>query len=183
MYENDPWFRRRAGAGALLLLFVAAALALPLWYWRQLDHPLVGVASLDLCAPLRALPALSRFKAQPFDSPGSAGACRWHDDDDKLQLEAVLQTTRSSSGADFAKLFDTWRDEARLSYGPAAAMRQSGEPGERVLQYASGSGRQALLEDHGTLLFLSSASMDEMTLSALIEPVRNALRQASPPPR
>ena len=180
MYENDTWFRRRAGAGALFLLFVLAALALPLWFWRQLDHPLVGVASLDLCAPFRALPALARFKAEPFDSPGSAGACRWRDDD-KQQLEAVLQTTRSSNGADFAKLFDTWRDEARASYGPAAAMRESGEPGERILQYGSGGGRQALLEDHGTLLFLNSASPDEAALSAMIEPIRNALRQPSPP--
>ena len=52
MYENDTWFRRRAGAGALFLLFVLAALALltsPQWMSGRVQAPGLVLLAVDVC--------------------------------------------------------------------------------------------------------------------------------------
>jgi hypothetical protein len=181
MYDEDPWFRRIPGAGALLFLFVVAALAYPLWHWRHLNHPLAGEMHVDLCARLAKVPLLGGFRPENFPSSGATGTCRWRDGDDKVQLDATLSTTRGSGGMDLDRMFDTWRDEAKANYGPPSEMRESGEAHQRVLSYHTYDGRERLIEDDGVLLYLRSPTLDDRELDRLVDPLRAALR-APPKP-
>ncbi|HEY2346197.1 MAG TPA: hypothetical protein VGH80_09980 [Xanthomonadaceae bacterium] len=176
MYDDDRWLKRRRGSGSLLVLFLIAVLGYPLWHWRGLGHPLAGETRVDLCARLAPVPALSGLHAEGFPDAGAAGACRWSDDDGKVQLDAALSTTRSSGGQDLDHLFDTWRGEVKAADGPAAGLVESGEENARVLSYHTLRGRERLVEDHGILLDMRSETMDDGAVDALIQPVRLALR-------
>lgn len=176
MYEDDPWLKRRRGSGLLLVPFLIFLLAYPLWHWRGLGHPLAGETSVDLCARLSPVPALTSLRAERFPAAGSAGACRWRDDADKVRLEAMLSTTRSSGGQDLDRQFDTWRNEVKASYGPQGEVRETGEANLRVLGYHSMVDRDRLIEDHGVLLSLRSEELDDGALDALVDPLRTALR-------
>lgn len=182
MYDDDPWFRRIPGAGALLGLFLLAAVGYPLWHFRHVSHPLAGETQIDLCARLAGARGLASFHAESFVSAGAAGACRWRDGD-RVALEATLSTTRGSGGMDLHRMFDTWGTEAKASYGPTAGLVERGEASQRVMSYRTGDGRVRLVEDDGVLLYLSSPTLDDAAFDSLLEPIRSALRTGPTPPR
>lgn len=152
MYENDPWLRRRPGAGALLALFLLSALALPLWLLRGNDHPLAGAESVDLCAKLPELTASLELEARSAQAPGMAGTCQWLGADQQVWFEASLTTTRNLSPQSVGKVFGNWRDEVKAS--GADEFSEEGEEGERRLHYRRGRNRELLIEDHGVMLWL-----------------------------
>lgn len=177
MNDADRWRKRRHGSGLLLLLFLLALLALPLWHWRNLRHPLMAETKVDLCQRLGSLPAIASSRGEPINNTGAAGACRWPGVADKVRLEAMLITVRSSDAkVDFAQRFNVWRDELRATYGPGATMTESGAEGERVLKVRSNRGNERLIEDRGILLSLRSQTFDDVDLDRLAEAAKLALR-------
>ncbi|MFT3807729.1 hypothetical protein [Arenimonas sp.] len=177
MYENDPWLRRRAGAGALLALFLLLALALPLWLFRGNDHPLAGAESLDLCAKLSALapaPDLEPRTARPF---GMAGVCQWLGPDQQIRFEASLTTTRNISPQLVADHFGRWRDEVKVT-GPDE-FAETGEEGERRLYYRRGRNREQLIEDRGVMIWLRGLDYERAEFERLGFEAQTLLRQTA----
>lgn len=152
MYENDPWLRRRPGAGALLALFLLLALALPLWLLRGNDHPLAGAESVGLCAKLTELTASLDLEARSAQPSGMAGMCQWLDTDRQVRFEASLTTTRNLSPQSIGTLFGNWRNEVKAT--GADEFSEGGQEGERRLHYRRGRNRELLIEDHGVMLWL-----------------------------
>lgn len=169
MYENDPWLRRRAGAGALLALFLLAALALPLWLLRGNDHPLAGAESLDLCDRLSGLTPELELEPRTAQPSGMAGVCQWLGPDQQVRFEASLTTTRNVSPQRVGDVFGNWRNEVKAT--GSEEFSEEGEEGERRLHYRRGRNREQLIEDHGVLIWLrgldyGSAEFDRLGRSA-----------------
>jgi len=174
MYENDPWLRRRPGAGLLLLLFVLAALALPLWYFRGNDHPLAGEDSVALCKRLEGL-WLPGLVAQTGTQSGVAGVCMWRDEEGQTPFEVSLITTRNSSPRGVGKLFNSLRNNVLVNR--ADDFVESGEAGSRTLRYRRGDNREWLIEDHGVLLWLRGFRMSDAVFDALAASAKTTLRE------
>ena len=174
MYENDPWLRRRPGAGLLLLLFVLAALALPLWYFRGNDHPLAGEEPVALCDRLQGL-LLPGLVAVNGKLSGVAGVCIWRDAQGQTPFEATLTTTRISSPHGVGELFATWRTEVMANGSDTFV--ESGETGERTLRYCRGGNCEWLIEDHGVLLWLRAFRMSDVMFDEVAKAATATLRE------
>ena len=174
MYENDPWLRRRPGAGLLLLLFVLATLAFPLWYFRGNDHPLAGEDSVALCTRLQGLllPGLVAMAGKQSDV---AGVCIWRDEQGQIPFEATLTTTRNSSPRGVDKAFDALRNNV-VAFG-ADELMESGEAGSRTLRYRRGENREWLIEDHGVLLWLRAFRMNDVMFDEVAKAAAATLRE------
>lgn len=179
MYENDPWLRRRFGAGLLLALFLALALALPLWLLRGNDHPLAGAASLDLCAQLTDLTQALGLEPRSVASTGAAGSCQWLDSEKQVRFEAMLATTRTSSPQSIVAVFSTWRNEVKAS--GAQEFSEEGEEGERRLSYRRDRNREQLIEDHGIMLWLRGLDVDATEFARFGDTAQSQLRLAKKP--
>lgn len=179
MYENDPWLRRRPGAGLLLLLFVLAALALPLWYFRDIDHPLAGEETVALCQRLQGL-LLPGLVATPGTQSGLAGVCMWRDAGGQTPFEASLTTTRNSSPHGVGALYVSLRNGVLVNR--ADEFIESGEEGSRTLRYRRGDNREWLIEDHGVLLWMRGFRMSDAMFDALAEAATTTLREPAPGP-
>ena len=176
MYENDPWLRRRPGAGLLLLLFLVAALALPLWYFRGNDHPLAGEETVALCQRLQGL-WLPGLVATPGTQSGMAGVCMWRDAGGQTPFEASLTTTRNSSPHGVGKLFESLRNNVLVNR--ADEFIESGEMGSRTLRYRRGDNREWLIEDHGVLLWMRGFRMSDAMFDALADSAKATLRESA----
>jgi hypothetical protein len=182
MHKESRWTRRRPGAGLLLLLVLGVALAVPLWRWHGgHGHPLTGADHVDLCAQLVGLPRLEGLVPGIQPSQGSAGACRWRDAHGHVQLDAMITTTRSATTdaavGDLDALYANWRDEVRAS--GAADIVEDKEHGVRRLRYRRGDTREWLVEDHGVMLWLRSATLDAQALAATGDQISRRLHEPS----
>lgn len=181
MYENDPWLRRRAGAGALLALFLLLALALPLWLLRGNDHPLAGEESTDLCEKLSGLDPAPGFSPRAAQPSGSAGVCQWVNEGQQIRFEASLMTTRNVSPQRIATLFGNWRNEVKAN--GSDEFSEEGEEGERRLRYRRDRNREQLIEDHGIMLWLRGLDYDAAEFDRLARDAQTRLRLARETPR
>ncbi len=181
--KNTIWTQRRPGAGLLLLLALVGAMSWPLWHWRNSSHPLAGTEHLDLCAQLGATPGLAGLRPQVFRPTDAAGKCEWSDAGGVVQLDTTLYTIRSMA-QDYNppqridRYYDDWLAQIRPS--GADALVEQGQPGQRSLHYVmhprGATSRQAMVEDHGTLLWITSNTMDAAGFAQLEEPLRAQLR-------
>lgn len=174
VYEDDPWLRRRPGAGLLLLLFVLAALALPLWYFGGNDHPLAGEETVALCERLQGL-LLPGLVATPGTQSGVAGVCMWRDAGGQTPFEASLTTTRNSSPRGVDKVFESLRNNVLVNR--ADEFVEGGEAGSRTLRYRRGENREWLIEDHGVLLWMRGFRMNDVMFDALADSAKATLRE------
>ncbi len=180
----DTWTRRRHGAGAMLLLLLVVAFAWPFWNWRMRSHPLMGADRVDLCAALQGIPALASLHTRSYYPTDGAGACAWTDNRGVEQLDIALYTvqtmnTRYNPPQKIERYFDHWLESLR---GRLRNVVQSGEPGERTLRYTLHPridvvSRQAMIEDHGTLMWVSSNTMGAAEFEPLAGALQSALRR------
>jgi hypothetical protein len=181
--NSAVWTQPRPGSGLLLLLALIGAMAWPLWHWRNSSHPLAGMEHVDLCARLGGSPGLASLRPHAFRPTDAAGKCEWSDAGGVVQLDTTLYTIRSlaqdySPPQRIDRYYNDWLAQIRPS--GADAVVEQGQPGQRTLRYVmhprGATSRQAMVEDHGTLLWITSNTMDAAAFAQVEEPLRAQLR-------